>query len=190
LLKARGILESLFSKFGISEHSYFTSNKLPNLLDKLYGIFANNDSNIIFYTNDNKYLASLIIPSNKILDIYDITIEYKKPIVILGEINLPELFKLVKQEIEFNPLPKYPSSIKDLSILVPQNTLIQDIYSAIQQSNANNLADIDIFDIYEGLDKGKSISFHLMFRSDDHTLTDKEIKNEFDKIVKNLKQKG
>ena len=190
LLKAKGILESLFSKFGISEHSYFTSNKLPNLLDKLYGIFADNNSNIIFYTNDNKYLASLIIPSNKILDIYDITIEYKKPIVILGEINLQELFKLVKQEIEFNPLPKYPSSIKDLSILVPQNTLIQDIYLAIQQSNANNLADIDIFDIYEGLDKGKSISFHLMFRSDDHTLTDQEIKNEFDKIVKNLKQKG
>jgi phenylalanyl-tRNA synthetase beta subunit len=29
-----------------------------------------------------------------------------------------------------------------------------------------------------------------MFRSDDHTLTDQEIKNEFDKIVKNLKQKG
>jgi len=190
LFKAKGILESLFVKFSIGEDNYFTSNKLPNILDNLYSPLINNNNNIIFYTNDKKYLASLLVPSNKILEAYNITMEYKKPIVVLGEINLQELFRSIKQEIDFSPLPKYPSSIKDLSVLVPQNTLIQDVYLAIQQANINNLVDIDIFDIYEGLQKGKSISFHLMFRSEDHTLSDKEIKEEFDKIVKNLKQKG
>jgi phenylalanyl-tRNA synthetase beta chain len=193
ILEGKGIIEALFEKFGISQEDYFTSNILPDNLNTLYSPYVQDGRTICFYANSNELIASIFIPENKILDSYSISIENKQPVVVLGEINLNEFFRLVKREVEFKALPKYPASIKDLSILVPGHTLIQDIYLTIQKSGSKNLFDVDLFDVYDGLEKAgekKSISFHLIFRSEDHTLTDKEVNEEFDKIVSAVKQQG
>ncbi len=193
ILESKGIFESLFEKFGISEEDYYTSNKLPDNLKNLYSPFISLNETIAFYTNSNKFIGALFIPNNKTLDAYNISIEHKQPVVVLGEINLDELFALVKREIEFKPLPKYPSSIRDIAILVPGNVLIQDVYLAMNKSGIKNLVDVDLFDIYEGIEKSgdkKSLSFHLIFRSEDHTLVDQEINKDFDVIVSNIKKQG
>lgn len=193
ILESKGIFESLFEKFGISEEDYYTSNKLPDNLKNLYSPFISLNETITFYTNSNKFIGALFIPNNKTLDAYNISIEHKQPVVVLGEINLDEFFALVKREIEFKPLPKYPASIRDIAILVPSNVLIQDVYLAINKSGVKNLIDVDLFDIYEGKETSgdkKSLSFHLIFRSEDHTLVEQEINKDFDIIVSNIKKQG
>jgi len=193
ILEGKGIVESLFEKFGISQEDYYTSNILPDNLNPIYSPFVLDGRTIAFYANDKKFIGALFVPDNRILDTYDISIEHKQPVVVLGEINLNEFFKLVKREIEFKPLPKYPASIKDLSVLVPGNTLIQDVYLVIQKAGSKDLFDVDLFDVYEGVEKSgekKSISFHLIFRSEDHTLTDQEINNNFENIVTKIKEQG
>jgi len=193
VLEGKGIIESLFEKFGLSDEDYFTTNKLPDNLISLYSPFISVNETICFYGSNNKFIAAIFVPNNKMLDAYDISIEHKQPIVVLGEINLDEMFALVKREIEFKPLPKYPSSIRDIAILVPSSVLIQDVYLVIGKKDIKNLVDIDLFDIYEGTETSgekKSLSFHLVFRSEDHTLVDQEINNDFENIVSNIKKQG
>jgi phenylalanyl-tRNA synthetase beta chain len=106
---------------------------------------------------------------------------------VVAELNLRALVELAQQEREFEPLPKYPSVVRDIAVLVPENTKIDDILQTIEDADASGLVqDVDVFDIFEPTGKekikadgdtpeyGKSVAFHVVYRSDDHTLTDKE----------------
>ncbi|MDD3614521.1 MAG: phenylalanine--tRNA ligase subunit beta [Candidatus Pacebacteria bacterium] len=110
----------------------------------------------------------------------------------VAELDVEKLYRLSKEEYEFTPLPKYPAVIRDISILVNRNIKMSDILNIIHQSEPDILFDVDLFDIYEGenLPKNKkSLSFHLIFQAEDHTLTNEEVGKSMEKIISNLKAK-
>jgi len=103
------------------------------------------------------------------------------------------LLEIIKEEREFQPLPKYPAIIRDISFIITQNILVDKILSVIQKASPVDLEDVDLFDIYMGknLSSGtKSMSFHLTFRANDHTLKNVEVDKEMKKIYKALKGIG
>jgi phenylalanyl-tRNA synthetase beta chain len=112
--------------------------------------------------------------------------------IIVAELDIEKLYKLSKEEYEFLPLPKYPAVIRDLSILVDIDVKMSDILNIIYQSEPKILFDIDLFDLYENgnlPENKKSMSFHLIFQSDNHTLTSEEVGKSLEKIISNLKSK-
>jgi phenylalanyl-tRNA synthetase beta chain len=97
------------------------------------------------------------------------------------EIDLDKLLKAVDEEREYRPFSKYPSIMRDISILVSGDIRINDILIAIQGINPKLIQDVDLIDWYQderfGEDK-KSLTFRIVFQADDRTLTDAEADRE------------
>jgi phenylalanyl-tRNA synthetase beta chain len=108
-----------------------------------------------------------------------------------AEINLTILLKLVREEKEYQPIPKYPSIIRDLSLSVEKDCRINEVMGIIEQAASSHLEDVDLIDSYENDQLGENrrgLTFRLVFLSTERTLTDKEVDEETAKIIKALKE--
>jgi phenylalanyl-tRNA synthetase beta chain len=179
--QAKGIIEDLFSKFGIDKDNY----NLKPLESTEYSLLLEQGA-VIYKGKD--LIGAIGNPKKDLLKKYDC--ENK---LVFWEIKLLPLLEIVKEEREFQPLPKYPAIIRDISFIIAQNVLVDKILSIIQKTSPVNLEDVDLFDIYVGknLSSGtKSLSFHLTFRANDHTLKNIEVDKEMERIYKALKNIG
>ncbi len=87
---------------------------------------------------------------------------------------------------QFNDIPKFPSSRKDLALLVDDTVQFSDLYNAAFQTERGLLKNVNLFDVYEGknLPEGKksyALSFEL--RDDNKTLNDKQIDKVMTKLI-------
>ena len=76
------------------------------------------------------------------------------------------------------PVSPYPLVERDLSLLVPRDTLWAQLRTAAQAAAGAALVDIDIFDLYTGTGIGtehKSVGLRLHFSDPERNLTDAEI---------------
>ncbi|MBY0496567.1 MAG: phenylalanine--tRNA ligase subunit beta [Cyanobacteria bacterium] len=117
--------------------------------------------------------------------------------VYVGEIDLDALSAASRAEtLRAAALPRYPSVVRDVSILVNDSlsaeTVRGTIRSAAQPSRdasarqALELIDIREFDRYQGkgIPDGKvSLSFRLTFQSPERTLTDDEVQAAMQQII-------
>jgi len=179
--ETKGIIEDLFNRFGVDKDNYsfksLESNEYSLLLEQGTAIYKDKD-----------LIGVIGIPKEYLLKKYDC-----EENVIFWEIKLLPLLEIVKEEREFQSLPKYPAIIRDISFIISQNILIDEILNIIQEASPFNLEDVDLFDVYvgENLSSGtKSLSFHLTFRSEDYTLKNEEVDKEMQKIYKVLKNIG
>jgi phenylalanyl-tRNA synthetase beta chain len=108
------------------------------------------------------------------------------------DIDTEALMRAVAEEHEFEPLHKYPDVIRDVSILVPAFTKVEEVENVIEGAGAKYLEDTDLFDVYdEGLPGDQiSMAFHLIFRSPERTLTDEDVGRDMEKITEALRRFG
>ncbi len=78
-------------------------------------------------------------------------------------------------------MPKYPAIVRDISILISASVRVAEILNLLYAVNVKLVEDVDLIDFYEdeklGKDK-KSLTFRIVFRADDRTLTDAEADRE------------
>jgi phenylalanyl-tRNA synthetase beta chain len=87
---------------------------------------------------------------------------------------------------------KYPEITKDMAFIVDKNVTCDDITNIIRRNGGRNLQNIEVFDLYEGdrIDANKkSIAFSLTFNAEDRTLSDEEVMEVFNKIIKEVTTK-
>ncbi len=107
------------------------------------------------------------------------------------EISITKLFENYKKVIKYREVPKYPSSIRDLAIIVDNSVKASSIIKCIEDCNINILRDIEIFDIYKGIniEPGKySAAISMEFNKSDSTLTESEITAAFNSIYGRLQK--
>ncbi len=124
------------------------------------------------------------IPNGKIIE----NLKLAHPVVIF-DLDFEKLARLASEEHEFRPIPKYPSAVRDLAILVPLQTRVEEVLNIMEITGGVLVRDIDLFDIYEGeeLPEGKkNLAFHLIYQSETRTLSSKEIDEIHNKIIKTL----
>ncbi|MFA5098979.1 MAG: phenylalanine--tRNA ligase subunit beta [Candidatus Paceibacterota bacterium] len=115
-------------------------------------------------------------------------VDYSGAEAVLAEINLDLLLELVEEEHEYRPLSKYPSIMRDVSVLVSPAVKVGEIMRLIQESDFKNIEDVDMIDEYEMKDK-RSLTFRIIFHSEERTLKEEEASGEMEKIKKLLKSK-
>jgi phenylalanyl-tRNA synthetase beta chain len=111
-------------------------------------------------------------------------------LVVGGELDLPAL-KAPRARDEgpppsVQPIPRYPSIVRDLSILVPERLPAAKVRGTIRTNAPSTLATLVEFDRYQGkgMPEGQvSLSMRLTFRDADRTLTDAEVQHAVDGIV-------
>lgn len=111
--------------------------------------------------------------------------------VVVFDIDFDELQKLASEEHEYLPLAKFPAVVMDLAILVPLKTKVEQVLNEIETAGGSLVRDVDLFDIYEGdeLPGGqKNLAFHIIYQSENRTLTSKEAEVVHQKIIKTLER--
>ena len=108
---------------------------------------------------------------------------------LVAQVDLVELFAIAKMRVSFKMMPKYPSSARDLAVLVDASQEIGPMIDAIYSAGQANVVDVKLFDIYksEALGEGKmSVAFAITMQNPERTLTFEETQKIFDKIVRSL----
>jgi len=178
-LEVKGIVEALFECFGISDY-FFDDYEIK----EDFPIFEKGRSAEIKVSQKRIGIVGEI--SSQILDFYGIKKEGA-----LFEIDFEKLVKLTEEEHEYKQPSPYPEAIKDISLIVPKETKVVEVMNVIYSAGGEILRDVDLFDIYEGggvEENKKSLAFHLIFHSKKEPLSDKKVKDVFDKVIKTLNQ--
>jgi phenylalanyl-tRNA synthetase beta chain len=111
--------------------------------------------------------------------------------VYLFEFSVALLHENQKNGIRFKEIPKFPSSVRDLAVVVDKRVSYQTLYKIITDLKLPILRELKVFDIFTGSNIGTdqySIAFNLEFNKITSTLTDSEVDEAFQTILKKLQQ--
>ena len=111
--------------------------------------------------------------------------------VYVGEIDLDALARVAaRDDLRAQSLPRYPSIVRDLSIVIDETLPAASVRGTIRASAPSTLVSISEFDRYQGKgvpDGRVSLSLRLTFRDPERTLTDDEAQGAMDRIVEALR---
>ncbi len=112
--------------------------------------------------------------------------------IYAGEIDIEELFALGCGRLSVSRLPKFPSTGRDMAVVVDKDVPAVELLEVIKANGSTLLQDAQIFDVYQGeqiAEGKKSLAFKLTFQAEDRTLTDGEVNEVYDKILNKLAEK-
>jgi len=122
----------------------------------------------------------------------DVCVKYDiKTSVYVFEISLDILAGCYNSAITCSEVSKYPAVTRDVAFLIDRKIEAQSVLDIVLQNNEDLLEKIGIFDIYSG--KGiptdtKSLGLRFSYRAPDRTLTDAEVNNIHEKLVRQTVQ--
>ena len=162
----KGIVESILDYLGFKNRYSFVKS---NVLDLHPGISAD----ILL---DRKRIGIMGRVHPKVC----------KDEVYVCELSLNALMTKVKL-LKYKEASKYPTIVKDVAFIVPKTMPSSEVETVIKKAGGRLLSDIKVFDVYEKLDNDKkSIAYNLTFMDSNRTLTDEEVMNVFDNIIKKV----
>ncbi len=180
--QAKGVVDLLLSRLGISGIRYEEYQPTPE--ESKLSIWQ--PKKCAEVKIDNVEIGFLGEISEKTLQ----SIKIKNKVVVF-DIDFENLAELASEEHEYRPLSRYPAAVRDLAVLVPLTTRVEEVLNKIETAGGAISKDIDLFDIYEGeaLPEGKkNLAFRIIYQTKDHTLTSKEIDEVQNKIIKTLEK--
>jgi len=177
----KGAINELLLNLGVGKIKYIT--------EKQYGVYhPGRCARIITKTkNEDVELGIMGEIHPDVLENYDISQR-----VYVCEIMFEIVNELSDKEIVFKHLPKYPSTKRDIALLVDENMKVGEIEDTIFDASTEILENIKLFDIYKGkqVSEGmKSVAYSLTYRDVNKTLTDDEVEVVHSNILKALKEK-
>jgi phenylalanyl-tRNA synthetase beta chain len=111
--------------------------------------------------------------------------KFKQP-VFIAELNFGALLQAEAREARYQPLPKFPTVLRDIAILIDRAVSWAEIAGSIQALGIPQLEKLRLFDLYsgQGVSAGKhSLALSLRLRAADRTLTEAEINEVYDRVV-------
>lgn len=107
----------------------------------------------------------------------------EKPVAFFG-IDLENLFKMVKAERRYKPLPKFPSVSRDISMFISKETTHRMIVETIRKAGGELVENVFPFDKYK-----ESVAYRVVYRNAEKTLTEDEVNTKHQGIVDALVSK-
>ena len=104
--------------------------------------------------------------------------KYDVSTCFVAELELFELLNIKSSKVKFEEPCIYPSSSRDIALVVKDEISSGDIIKLIKKNAKGIISNVEVFDIYKGsnLEEGyKSIAISINYQSKDHTLKDDEI---------------
>lgn len=112
--------------------------------------------------------------------------------VYVAEINIDTVFENLNLTKSYNPLPKYPSTSRDIALIVKDEVFVKQIEDIIKANGEDLVESYKLFDVYKGaqIEEGhKSIAYSITYRSKEKTLTDEDVAKVHEKILSELSEK-
>ncbi len=177
---------------GYSKDSDFFFYK--GVAERIFELLRIND--VKFVSNDTiSYLhparaASIILRNETIGEIGEIhptvgnNFDLTSPCYIL-KLSLDALYNRYNSKIVYTPVPRFPSTTRDLALVADDATTNGEIIDTIKKAAGALCREVSLFDVFRGGSLGegkKSLAYSLVIRDDDKTITD----DVADKIVSDV----
>ncbi len=111
--------------------------------------------------------------------------------VLLAELNLDLLLTRRNSAKSFKPLPAFPSTRRDVAMLVSEATTHEAVLQVVKQAKPANLESLELFDVFRGKNVPpgqKSLAYAFTYRNSERTLTDAEVNAAHEKLVEQFRK--
>jgi phenylalanyl-tRNA synthetase beta chain len=108
------------------------------------------------------------------------------------EINLDKLYKVERREWSYTKVSPFPKMVRDLAFVLDDNISAAEILGDMQRVAGQLAKSCDVFDVYKGKgipDGKKSMAFSISYSSTERTLTDSEVEESVNKVIKHIEEK-
>ena len=114
--------------------------------------------------------------------------KFRQPVYVL-EMDLSALFAVPEKTVQYSRLPKYPSVVRDLTLLLSRDVTFAALTKAVTDQNVADCRNVNLVGTYDGpnIPPGKrSITLRIEYRSDDRTLRDDEVEERHAALTSSL----
>ncbi|HVF43298.1 MAG TPA: phenylalanine--tRNA ligase subunit beta [Pyrinomonadaceae bacterium] len=116
--------------------------------------------------------------------------KFRQPVYV-AEVSLTALLASAEELSRYTPLPRFPSVVRDVSLLADRRAGYGDMRSAVLGLGIEECRGVALVDVYEGANvpEGKrSVTLRVEYRADDRTLRDEEADQMHARVVAALEQ--
>jgi len=103
--------------------------------------------------------------------------KFRQPVFVV-ELDFSALLSSAEKVVQYTRLPKYPSVVRDLTLLVDRKVTFTDLKNAVRDQQISDCKQVNLVGTYDGtnIPAGKrSITLRIEYRSDERTLRDDEV---------------
>lgn len=183
--RLKGMVEQLLGEMNISDVEYIRAND-SDVFDEKYALHPGRSAVIM---RDGVALGIMGEIHPEVQDTYEIGVK-----TYVAKLNIPELMDAAAEKITYQPLPKFPATTRDLSLLVDEDMPVAELEKAIKGAVGKILEKVTLFDVYRSDDMKKngkkSIAYSISMRSHEGTLTDEQADSAMKKALKALTNIG
>ncbi|MEG0176217.1 phenylalanine--tRNA ligase subunit beta [Anaerorhabdus sp.] len=199
ILLSDSLQENRLQKINITSDFYALKGIVMAWLEKLG--FASNriyiKENTIDTVHFHPYRSAAIYLGNDCIGVLgEVHPAYVKQMnvsrCVYGEFNFDKLVDTKGAKVKFVPLERYPSTSRDIALVVSDDISAQSILDVINKVGKKLVQRTEVFDVYQGehIEDGcKSIALNIVYQASDHTLTDDEVLPLHQEILKELETK-
>ena len=176
----KGVVEELLDTLGISEYEIEAAGEDCGFDE----VSAFHPGRVAVAKVDGKPLAVFGELHPDVLETYGIGVR-----AYAAKVLITELLDIDIPEKTYKPLPKYPATTRDISLICGDEIPVALLEKLIKEAVGGILEKVTLFDVYRGeqIESGKkSVAFSVAMRSHDGTLTDEQADAAMKRVVKAL----
>ena len=114
--------------------------------------------------------------------------KFRQP-VYLAELDLTALLDSEQRTVQYKPLPRYPSVVRDVTVLVGRDVSFAELLEAVDSERVADYSGAKLVGTYvgEGIPENKrSVTLRIEYRSEDGTLRDEEVEERHRRLIDSL----
>ncbi len=113
----------------------------------------------------------------RLADLIAVEYKFRQP-VFVAELDLTTLLEMSPQPVLYAPLPRFPSIVRDVSLLVNRAVTVAELAKAAADQTPAHFMGATFVGTYEGEgipDNKRSVTLRFEYRADDRTMRDDEV---------------
>lgn len=114
--------------------------------------------------------------------------KFRYPVYVM-ELDLETLLNGPARIVQYASLPRYPSVVRDISLLLNRSITLDDLLNAVKEKRVADFRGVKLVGTFEGgnipLSK-RSVTLRLEYRSDERTLRDEEVEERHAQLTSSL----
>src|ERR1700752_332778 len=114
--------------------------------------------------------------------------KFRQPVYVL-ELDLQGLLAGPAKVIQYSLLPRYPSVMRDISLLVDRTVALDEIIAAVHKQQIADCRNVKLVGTFDGGNiqaSKRSVTLRLEYRSDERTLRDEEVEEYHSRLTSAL----
>ena len=114
--------------------------------------------------------------------------KFRYPVYVI-ELDLESLLNGPARIVQYGSLPRYPSVVRDISLLLNRSVALDDLLNTVKEKHVADFRGVKLVGTFEGGNipsSKRSVTLRLEYRSDERTLRDEEVEDRHAQLTSSL----